>query len=126
MEFSMMIDLLITGCGVYVIYWAMQMMQTKKIPEMLVGKGFPISRAKDPEGFVKATFPFTLGLGIVLFVAGILGALQIFAAYPVADTMISVVLVIVIFLYGSFLLKAQQKYLIGDEANKKTKNKIKK
>lgn len=125
MEFRMMMDILIIGCGVYVIYWAMQMILTKKVPEMLVGKGFPLSRAKDPQGFVKATFPFTFALGIILFIAGILGALQVFAAYPVADTMISVVLVIVIFLYGSFLLKAQQKYLIGNETKNKKNNKKK-
>lgn len=121
MSFSMIIDLLIIACGVYVIYWAMQMVQTKKIPEMLVGKGFPISRAKDKEGFIKATFPLTLVLGIILFIVGVLGALNVFAAYPLVDTMMSIILIIVIILYGVFLLKAQQKYLVGLETNNKKK-----
>lgn len=122
MSFGMMMDILITACGVYIIYWAMQMIQSKKIPEMLIGKGFPISRAKDPEGFIKATFPMTLVLGILLFVAGIIGALEIFALYPYVDTLISIFLVIVIILYGVFLMKAQRKYLVGIEnKNKKRK-----
>lgn len=122
MSFGMMMDILITACGVYIIYWAMQMIQSKKIPEMLIGKGFPISRAKDPEGFIKKTFPMTLVLGILLFIAGILGALEVFALYPYVDTLISVFLVIVIILYGVFLMRAQRKYLVGlDSNNKKRK-----
>lgn len=121
MAFTMMIDLLIIACGVYVIYWAVQMVQTKTIPEMLVGKGFPTSRAKDKEGFIKATFPMTLVLGIVLFAVGISGALGVFASYPLVDTLLSVVLIVAIVLYGVFLLKAQQKYLVGLEQKKKEK-----
>lgn len=121
MAFTMIIDLLIIACGVYVIYWAVQMVQTKTIPEMLVGKGFPTSRAKDREGFIKATFPMTLVLGIVLFAVGVSGALGVFASYPLVDTLLSVVLIVVIVLYGVFLLKAQQKYLIGLEQKKKEK-----
>ena len=120
MSFAMIIDLLIIACGVYVIYWAMQMIQTKKIPEMLVGKGFPTSRAKDKEGFIKATFPMTLVLGVILFAVGMIGALGVFAAYPLVDTLLSIVLIAIIIVYGIFLLKAQQKYLIGlDTKNKK-------
>ena len=121
MSFAMIIGLLIIACGVYVIYWAMQMIQTKKIPEMLVGKGFPISRAKDKDGFIKATFPMTLALGVILFVVGILGALGVFAAYPLVDTLLSIVLIVVIIIYGMFLLKAQQKYLVGLDEKKKKK-----
>lgn len=122
MSFGMMMDILITACGVYIIYWAMQMIQSKKIPEMLVGKGFPISRAKDPEGFIRRTFPMTLILGILLFIAGIVGALEVFALYPYVDTLISVVLVIIIISYGVLLMNAQRKYLIGiDKKNKKRK-----
>ena len=42
MNFGMILDLLIMACGVYMVYWAVQMKSTNKIPEMLVGKGFPI------------------------------------------------------------------------------------
>ncbi len=55
MSFGMILDLLIMACGVYMVYWAVQMRSTNEIPAMLVGKGFPVSRAKDPEGFIRYT-----------------------------------------------------------------------
>lgn len=121
MDFNMILKLLIMACGVYMIYWAMQMKTTHKIPEMLVGKGFPINRAKDSEGFMKNTFPFTIGTGIMLFAAGLVGALEIFILYPWVDTVIMLVVILVLVLYGIFLMKAQKKYLIGIEANGKKK-----
>lgn len=113
MNFGMILDLLIMACGVYMVYWAVQMKSTNKIPEMLVGKGFPINRAKDPQGFIKFTFPYTFGAGAVLLVSGLLGALELFILYPIADTLVSIVPVVVIICYGVILMKAQRKYLVG-------------
>ncbi len=78
MSFGMILDLLIMACGVYMIYWAVQMRSSNKIPAMLVGKGFPIDRAKDPDGFIRFTFPFTFSTGVVLFALGLVGALGLF------------------------------------------------
>ena len=113
MSFGMILDLLIMACGIYIIYWAVQMKTTNKIPSMLVGKGFPINRAKDPEGFIKFTFPFTFVTGIVLFAVGLVGALGLFVTNPLVETVMRVVLVIVIVAYGMVLMKAQKKYLVG-------------
>lgn len=113
MDISMILKLLIMACGIYMMYWAVQMKSTKKIPEMLVGKGFPISRAKDPEGFIKCTFPYTLGTGIIIFVSGLIGALELLASSPMIDTLINFVVVVVIIVYGVVLMKAQKKYLVG-------------
>ncbi len=88
MSFGMILDLLIMACGVYMVYWAVQMRSTNEIPAMLVGKGFPVSRAKDPEGFIRYTFPFTFATGAILFAAVLIG-------------------------YGMMLMKAQKKYLVG-------------
>lgn len=123
MDLSMIFKLLIMACGIYMMYWAMQMKTTHKIPEMLVGKRFPISRAVDPEGFMKKTFPFTLGTGILLFVIGMIEALEVLALYPIVDTVLMVILLIELFFYGKFLLKAQKKYLIGVEEDKEKKKK---
>ncbi|MBO5030373.1 MAG: hypothetical protein J6D08_00570 [Lachnospiraceae bacterium] len=112
MSFGMILDLLIMACGVYIVYWAVQMKSTNKIPQMLVGKEFPVDRAKDPEGFIRFTFPFTLVTGIVLLAAGLIGALEIFVLNPVADTLTSVVPVVVIIIYGIILMNAQKKYLV--------------
>ena len=112
MDFSMTMQVIIMACGVYMIYWAIQMKTSKKIPQMLVGKGFKLDIAKDPEGFIKATFPFTFATGVIIFLGGACNAIDLFIMYPVIDYLISLVIVIVIIGYGAFLSKAQKKYLI--------------
>lgn len=113
MSFGMILDLLIMACGVYMVYWAVQMKSTNKIPAMLVGKGFPINRAKDPDGFIRFTFPFTFVTGVMLFFMGLVGALGLFITYPLAETLMRIVMVVVIIAYGVVLMKAQKKYLVG-------------
>ena len=49
----------------------------------------------------------------MLLVSGLLGALELFILYPIADTLVSVVPVVVIICYGVILMKAQKKYLVG-------------
>lgn len=115
MSFGMILDLLVMGCGVYMVYWAVQMRSTNKIPAMLVGRGFPVNRAKDPEGFIKFTFPFTFAAGVVLFAVGMVGALGLFRTYPLVETLMRLMLVAVIIGYGMVLMKAQKKYLVGIE-----------
>lgn len=114
MSFGMILDLLIMACGIYMIYWAVQMKSTNKIPAMLVGKGFPISRAKDPDGFIRFTFPLTFATGVVLLTTGLAGALEIFVTYPLAETLMRIILIVVIVVYGMMLMKAQRKYLVGN------------
>ena len=120
MDFGIILKMLIMACGVYMIYWAVQMKTTHQIPQMLVGKGFPTDRAKDPEGFMKATFPLTMGMGIILLAVGLTGALEVFGAYPIVDTILTLLMLAALVFYGMFLLKAQKRYLIGlDDNNKK-------
>lgn len=123
MDMGRIWKLLIMVCGVYLIYWAAQMKATYKIPEMLVGKGFPISRAKDPEGFMKATFPFTMGMGILFLVTGMMGVFDVLVSHPFIDNVITLSVLIVLILYGMFLLRAQKKYLIGLEDSNEKKDK---
>ncbi len=120
MDFGIILKILIMACGIYMIYWSVQMKSTHKIPQMLVGKGFPTDRAKDPEGFMKVTFPLTMGMGIILFAVGLTGALELFIQYPLVDTLLTVLMLAALVIYGMLLLKAQKKYLIGlDDNNKK-------
>ena len=120
MDFGIILKSLIMACGIYMIYWAVQMKTTHKIPQMLVGKDFPTDRAKDPEGFMKVTFPLTMGMGIILLAVGVMGALEVFVAYPIVDTILTLIMLVALMLYGMFLLKAQKRYLIGlDDNNKK-------
>lgn len=54
MSFGMILDLLIVACGVYIVFWAVQMKSSNKIPEMLVGKGFPDRPGEGSGGIYKA------------------------------------------------------------------------
>lgn len=121
MDFGIILKMLIMACGVYMIYWAVQMKTTHQIPQMLVGKGFPTDRAKDPEGFMKATFPLTMGMGIILLAVGLTGALEVFGAYPIVDTILTLLMLAALVFYGMFLLKAQKRYLIGLDDNSKAR-----
>ncbi|NDO50323.1 hypothetical protein FMM75_13280 [Lachnospiraceae bacterium MD335] len=114
MSFDMILNILIMACGIYMLYWAIQMKRNKKIPEMLVGKNFPIERAQNPEGFIKATFPITFATGALLLVSGAVGALELLASYPMADTAINLLEVVAIIGYGALLMRAQRKYLVGE------------
>jgi threonine/homoserine/homoserine lactone efflux protein len=117
---DMFFDILIMACGVYMIYWAVQMKRERKIPEMLVGKGFKIERAKDPEGFMNHTFPFTFGTGVILFVAGLyLSLSNVATEHPFLGSFISLLLVVLVIVYGVILMKAQKKYLVGIDKNGK-------
>ncbi len=120
MDLVTIFRILIMACGVYMMYWAVQMNMSGKIPEMLVGKGFPISRAKDPKGFIKFTFPFTLATGIILFVCGGIGVLGILIQHPLLDSLMNLVVVAIVIAYGMVLMRAQKKYLVGiDGKNRK-------
>lgn len=113
MNFGIILDLLIMLCGVYTVYWAVQMKSTNKIPPMLVGKNFPINRAKDPAGFIQFTFPFTLAVGMIIVAVGLISTLGFFTTYPIAETMMWMLLIIVLVVYSVFLMRAQKKYLVG-------------
>lgn len=112
-HFGIILDLLIMVCGIYVVYQAIRMKSTNQIPEMLVGKDFPIERAKDSAGFIRFTFPYTTAIGIVLLTTGLAGALDILVGYPLAKNVMRVVLVIGVTAYGVMLIQAQKKYLVG-------------
>lgn len=116
-------NLLLIACGIYMIYWSVQMKKTHEIPEMMVGKKFPLNRAKDPDGFIKASFPVTVVTGAILVAIGMLEALEILVLFEVLNASLSFIVVIVVIGYGMILLKLQKKYLLGvvDEKKKKKK-----
>ena len=113
MDFGVILDLLLMVYGIYMVYWAVQMKLTNKIPPILVGKGFPINRAKDSDGFIRYIFPFTLVVGVVLLAAGTVGALELFAIYPIVEILMRFVLLFILIIYGMLLMRAQKKYLVG-------------
>lgn len=114
MSVDMLLNLLIIACGAYMMYQAVRMKKTKKIPDMLVSKGFPIEKAHDAGGFIQAVFPMTYFTGTALSLAGAVSAFKLLASYPFADAVINLLEVAAILLYGVLLMKAQRKYLVGE------------
>ena len=125
MDFSNMLQIVMMACGIYMAYWAIQMKTTNEIPSVLVGKGYTKDKAKDPDGFIKATFPFTLLTGILIFAFSVVNAMKLFEEHAILEFLFNTVCVIIIILYAVFLTKAQKKYLFGidkvDTKNKKKK-----
>ncbi len=119
MDETVIMKLIFAVCGIYLLYTAMQMKLSREIPKFLVGSSFPMSRAKDPEGFIQKTFPFTFGIGVFFLSIGVTGVYGVFAAYPVVDVGLMIALLVTLFFYGKFLLKAQRKYLVGVEDEEK-------
>ncbi len=121
MEIGIIMNMMLMACGIYMLYWSVQMKRTQQIPEMMVGKKFPLSRAKDPAGFIKASFPVTWATGAIIFAIGLLEALEVLALLPVLNVSLSLIVVIVVIAYGMILLRLQKKYLLGVVDDKKKK-----
>ena len=121
MEFSMMLQIILMACGIYMCYWAVQMKSTNTIPTVLVGKGYSEEKAKDPKGFIKHTFPFTFITGVVIFISALINAVRLFEDYALIEILFNAISVTIVIIYAYFLTKAQKKYLYGVEDKKKNK-----
>lgn len=122
MDFSTTLQIVLMACGIYMCYWAVQMKTSNEIPAVLVGKGYSKEKAKDPDGFIKHTFPFTLITGIIIFVTSVLNAIKFFEEHAVIEFLFNIISVSIVIIYAYFLTKAQKKYLFGlEDKNKKKK-----
>ncbi|MDO5422962.1 MAG: hypothetical protein Q4F41_04470 [Eubacteriales bacterium] len=74
-----MVDLIITGFGVYLLYAWFLMAQKGEVKENLVlPKNMTMKRCKDKDGFVNFMKPKMLGFGIVMLICGLFGLLNDF------------------------------------------------
>ncbi len=73
------IDIVVVGCGLYVIYLYIEMKKTGKIREsMLLPKGLDVKKCKDVDGYIRQIGPKQLILGIIALLCGVAGLLQDF------------------------------------------------
>ena len=73
------IDIVVVGCGLYVIYLYIEMRNTGKIREsMLLPKGLDVKKCKDADGYIRQAGPKQLVLGIIALLCGVAGLLQDF------------------------------------------------
>ena len=74
--FSMM-DLLIAGCGVYVLYVYYMLKFKGEIKEtLLLPKGTNVKKCKDKEAYIAQMSPKVLLYGVVVLASGIFGVLE--------------------------------------------------
>lgn len=72
-----MIDLMIAGCGLYVIVQYLMMKTSKKIRQnMLLPKNIDLRKCKDQEGYINYIGRSQLAFGVTAVINGIVGMLQ--------------------------------------------------
>lgn len=108
-----LINIIIIACGVYMVYGAISMKTTGTIPANLLGKGVNLATAKDIPGYIKKMFPITLVVGILTLGCGVGTAFGIFGDNGYVQTIISLVFVVIVLVYGKILVDAQKKYLMN-------------
>ncbi|MBQ2116627.1 MAG: hypothetical protein II193_08600 [Lachnospiraceae bacterium] len=113
MNFSIVLRIVLISYGAYLVYNAIQMKSTNQIPQLLMGKGFEVSSAKDPAGFIKKMFPQTMVAGILIFSLSIFDMYANLAKKAVFDVAVILIIGVVIIVYSILLVNAQKKYLAG-------------
>ena len=108
-----LIDAMIAGCGVYVIYLYITMVKTGVIKEsMLMPKNLDGKKCKDKEGFIRFIGVKQLIFGIIAIISGIIGLIQDFTGsvgIPVYMTMVVVFLAYIIW-YCVQIKKAEKMF----------------
>lgn len=105
-------DLLIIFSGVYLIYIAVQMKRTGEINASIVGKGIDMKKARDPKGYIAYMYRKTIVMGAVVMVGGGLNYLNdSYWSIPNLGLIVCGLFLVVITLYGKFLMDAKKKFL---------------
>lgn len=93
------IDILVAGCGLYVIYLYIEMKKTRKIREsMLLPKGLDVKKCKDVDAYIQQIGPKQLVLGIIALVCGVAGLLQDFTG--ILNYYVYLAVLLVFFIYA--------------------------
>lgn len=105
-------DVLIVGSGLYLIYAAIAMKRTGKVPGVMLSKGVDVKKTADVSGFIKDAFWKTIVIGIVSVLAGGIGLYSNYnAGLGWLYTAVIPVYAVALMLYGYLMVKAQKKYL---------------
>ena len=76
-SYNLLMDLVILGAGVYVLYSWLQMKRTGEIMGgMLMPKDLNLKKCRDTAGFLKEMLPKLLLTGLVTLASGVIGVLR--------------------------------------------------
>lgn len=112
-EFSLLVDAMIIGVGIYQFFSMMRMKKTGKLESgFMISKSIDITTAKDPAGYIAYMYMKTI---VVCALVVILGIFQLISDYTegfgVLPAISSVIILVVLIIYGIASVKAQKKYL---------------
>lgn len=108
-----LMDAVIVGCGVYVLYLYVTMIKTGKLKQsMLMPQNVDVKKCKDVAGFIKFTGTKQLIFGIVALVCGGIGLIQDFTQLVGAVPYMIVILIFFIYAlwFGLQIKKAAKMY----------------
>ena len=96
-SFYILVDILIFGCGIYIIAQYLFMVRTRELRQnMMLPKELSIKRCKDVEGYIKAIATKQLIFGIAAALCGMISLVQdIMGFYNIYVSMTAMVVFIV-------------------------------
>lgn len=75
-------DILVAGCGVYVLYAYYVMRMKGEVKEkLLLSEGTKISKCKDKDAYIRFMLPRLLFFGIVTTIGGVIGILNSYSNF---------------------------------------------
>lgn len=113
MDYNKILDIVEIIIGIYVIYLAYKMKKTGKLENnALISKSVDLNKAKDPKGYIDATFLPDIICGAAFALAGIVSRISEGTSYySLIQNICMVVSVLILLVFGYYIVKAQRKYL---------------
>ncbi len=111
-SFYFLIDLLVFGCGVYVIWQYVHMIRTREISSSMLPKDIPATRCKDVDGYISEVGTRMLVFGITATICGIVDLAQDILGYDniIFSLIVMAVFLVVCFWFGFASRNAMKKY----------------
>lgn len=115
MDYNNLLDIVEIIIGVYVVYLAFKMKSTKKLEyNALISKSINLEKAKDPMGYINATFLPDVICGGCFALCGVVSRISEGKEYYyTVQNICMVVSVIILLAFGYIIVKSQRKYLEG-------------
>lgn len=106
-------DIIIIISGVYLIYASINMKRTGEISgSAIVGKGYDVKKAKDPQGFIDYMYMKSIVLGVLVVISGAVDYLnEVYWDIPYLGLVICGIFLVIIIVYCKLSMDAQKKYL---------------
>jgi len=113
MDTFLIFDVLIFGCGIYLIYAALKMKKTGEIDSTaIVGKNCNLNKAKDKQGFIDYMYKKSIIMGILIMIGGAIDFVnEKYLQISYLGVVTSVVFFVFIVIYCKISMDAQKKFL---------------